>query len=188
MYTDPSGYMTMLEIGNVTATLGRMGSYGPKMAGLVKHAIGVDGKGGVVSLIVDAVKDTVASEFIGFTYDKLNERTGGTKIHTRLEKLIKEEFGGSRHLYGKWWLHIRPEVFFTKNKKAAPRKRYGGSLGVDILFYINENEHGYKDSDAKVILDFKTGRGWSNSHMDELQRRFGNITIIQIFIPIKYGE
>ena len=53
------------------------------------------------------------------------------------------------------------------------------------LQYIN-NQTIYTDADAKIILDFKTGRGWSNRHMNRLEDRFGKATIIQMFIPIGY--
>jgi len=156
------------------------------MAATVRQVVGIDGKGGVIRIIADAVAKTVMSEFIGTGFEVINERVGGTQIHSRLERLIREEFGVSKK-YGGYWLHIIPEVFFDSDGQATGR-RARGSLGVDILFYINQNENVrmIHDRDAKVIVDFKTGRGWSNRHMDRLQGRFRNATIIQMFVPIIY--
>jgi len=124
------------------------------------------------------------SEFINTSFDAANQRIGGTKIHTRLEKLIKDQFSTRYDYPGGWHLYIVPEVFFDKNGKGPRRGR--GTLGVDILFYIVQGDRGYTDADAKIILDFKTGRGWGNRHMNRLEDRFGKATIIQMFIPIGY--
>jgi len=119
------------------------------------------------------------------SFEVANQRIGGTKIHTRLEKLIEDNFGGRQGPFAGWYIYIKPEVFFDKDGK-APR-RGSGSLGVDVLFYVNRNKNGYEEKDAKIILDFKTGRGWSSRHMKRLRDRFGNdVTIMQMFLPIRY--
>jgi len=184
MYVDPSGHMQMMSMGNVVSVMSRMGTHAPKISSFIREVIGVDGKGGVIRLIADAVADTVMSEFINTNFDVTNQRIGGTKVHTRLEKLIKAEFSTRYKYPGGWYLYIVPEVFFDKNGEGSRRGK--GTLGVDVLFYIVHGEREYTDADAKIILDFKTGKGWSNSHMNRLEDRFGKATIIQMFLPIRY--
>jgi hypothetical protein len=178
----------MMSLGNVVTIMGRVGSFAaPRLPGVIRAVIGVDGKGGIISLIAEQARDVIISEFINTSFEVANERIGGTKIHSRLEKLIKDNFGGRQGPFAGWYIYIEPEVFFDKNGKAPRRGK--GSLGVDVLFYVNRNKHGYDDKDAKIILDFKTGKGWSSSHMRRLRERFGHdVTIIQMFLPIKYKK
>ena len=79
------------------------------------------------------------------------------------------------------------EVFVDKGGIGVGR-RSRGSLGVDILIVTTKKgvapKKDLSNAKKRVVLDLKTGKGWSKSHIEKLHKRYGNIPIIQLVVPI----
>jgi len=149
-------------------------------------AVDVDGKGAkgfLIDIIQDLAINAVMSTMIGTHHSKT---TAGTAAHHKFQKLLEEQFKKPISWLG-FDVHILPEVFVDKGGRKVGR-RSRGSLGVDILIATgpkgvapNKDHSNLKN---RVILDLKTGKGWSQSHINKLHKRYGDIPIIQLVVPI----
>jgi RHS repeat-associated protein len=154
---------------------------------LMQNAIGFDTQRGVQGFLIDIIQDMAMNAVLSTVGVNFSSKTtAGTGAHTELERLLKNNIQSPIHWLG-FDVHILPEVFVDSNGVKSAR-RAKGSLGVDILISTSprgvQANANHSNLTKRVVLDLKTGKGWSKSKLTKLHNRYGNIPIIQMMIPI----
>ncbi len=130
-----------------------------------------------------ALEDTLEEEAKDPTKNRSPQARGST-AHGKLKQRLLTRLEEVNRFLARADAELDVEVFMDEYGDRVPQrdKRPRGSIGIDIAIYKPKIDRRH----PLLLIDLKTGRGYSNRERNKIIQRFGSKgTMIEIFVNVK---